>query len=195
MRDSSKDKIIVYLIRHGMTEGNSERRYIGTTDEDLCEEGIKRLKEKEYPVADICFVSPMKRCRQTADIIYPNMKPVTIEELKEIDFGLFEGKNYEELSGDKFYQEWIDSNGRLDFPQGETMKDFTSRTMKGFGRALDMIKEEGTQTAAFVVHGGTIMSLISGLGIGDYFDSIVNNGDTVTLEVKKLGENIEARII
>ena len=195
MRNSGKDKIIIYVIRHGMTKGNSERRFIGTTDEDLCEEGRKLLKEREYPSVDICFRSPMKRCAQTAAIIYPHMEALAIEELKEIDFGLFEGKNNDELSGDEYYQKWIDSNGRLDFPQGENMKDFTARVMQGLEKAIDIIEGKGARTAAFVVHGGTIMSLVSGLGIGDYFDSIVNNGDMVTMELKLSDKNIEAKII
>ena len=53
------------LIRHGMTEGNREKRYIGTTDESLCEEGRRVLEKRkaagEYPEADVVFASPMRR--------------------------------------------------------------------------------------------------------------------------------------
>lgn len=38
----------IVLIRHGATKGNLEKRYIGRTDEDLCGEGIKKLKEDTY---------------------------------------------------------------------------------------------------------------------------------------------------
>ena len=45
----------IVLIRHGATKGNLEKRYIGRTDEDLCGEGIKKLKEelKSLTVADL----------------------------------------------------------------------------------------------------------------------------------------------
>ena len=41
--------IRMYLIRHGSTPGNREHRYIGRTEEDLCEEGILALKGQEAP--------------------------------------------------------------------------------------------------------------------------------------------------
>ena len=63
----------IYLIRHSLTEGNKEKRYIGTTDEPLCREGIELLETRktEYPEIEYIYVSPMKRCVQTAEIIYP----------------------------------------------------------------------------------------------------------------------------
>ena len=36
----------LFLIRHGMTKGNLEKRYIGCSDEVLCQEGIRQLEEK-----------------------------------------------------------------------------------------------------------------------------------------------------
>ena len=49
----------IVLIRHGATKGNLEKRYIGRTDEDLCGEGIKKLKEDTcagiYPPAQAAF--------------------------------------------------------------------------------------------------------------------------------------------
>ena len=60
------------FIRHGKTAGNLERRYIGRTDEPLCDEGIAEILGKEYHDADIVVASPMKRCVQTAELIYPH---------------------------------------------------------------------------------------------------------------------------
>ena len=47
----------IYLIRHGMTAGNREKRYVGChTDEDLCEEGIAQIQSNEYPRAEhVCM--------------------------------------------------------------------------------------------------------------------------------------------
>ena len=59
----------IYLIRHGKTQGNLSGKYIGArTDEPLCQEGIRELEGKNYPKAELLFVSPMKRCRQTGEI-------------------------------------------------------------------------------------------------------------------------------
>ena len=65
----------------------------------------------------------MRRCIQTAKILYPGRAQVKIEEFRECDFGSFEGKNYQDLSGDPVYQAWIDSGGTLGFPGGEEPAD------------------------------------------------------------------------
>ena len=105
--------MIIVLIRHGMTEGNVSRRYIGITDENLCPKGQEilneNIKNRMYPMADIVFSSTMKRCVQTAKIIYPEKDILKEELLKECDFGIFEGKNYMELSDESLYQQWIET--------------------------------------------------------------------------------------
>ena len=108
----------INLIRHGQTAGNLESRYIGTTDEPLCSAGMEALRSRRYPAHGVLICSPMKRCIQTAQAIYPGVKPTIMHELRECDFGLFEGKNYLELNGDPDYQRWIDSGGNLPFPGG-----------------------------------------------------------------------------
>ena len=79
------------LIRHGITNGNIEKRYIGTTDEPLIDSEKERLRKNIYPDADIIIISPMKRCIQTAEIIYGKYDDI-FDGLKECDFGKFENK-------------------------------------------------------------------------------------------------------
>ena len=66
---------LIYLVRHGMTQEGQEGRYIGHTDVPLSDEGVLQLQDMaenyEYPQPDIVFASPLKRCLQTAKIIYP----------------------------------------------------------------------------------------------------------------------------
>ncbi|MBP3761767.1 MAG: histidine phosphatase family protein, partial [Ruminococcus sp.] len=87
----------INFIRHGMTAGNEMKKYIGTTDEELSEKGISIIKSIQYPDCDTLIVSPMKRCIQTAKIIYPDKNYIICEDFRECDFGDFEGKNYIEL--------------------------------------------------------------------------------------------------
>ena len=70
----TENQIELYLIRHGMTLGNVEHRYIGRqTDEPLSEDGRQQLEKRKDQWAQVCrtwdmpyvFVSPMLRCRQT----------------------------------------------------------------------------------------------------------------------------------
>lgn len=163
------------FIRHGKTAGNLEKRYIGRTDELLCETGIEELQKRRYPDCGIVFASPMKRCIETARLIYPEREIITCADLRECDFGGFEGKNYLELSDDPDYQRWIDSGGTLPFPNGEDIEEFKARCVRSF---LDMIGQCIEETAAFAVHGGTIMAILERLAIPKrgYYDYRVENG-------------------
>ena len=134
--------IKLWLIRHGKTEGNKLARYIGTTDEPLCQEGTGFLKKMDYPEVQDIYVSPLKRCVQTAEILFPGKPVHIIEELAECDFGEFENKNYKELEGNAKYQAWIDSNGTLPFPGGESREAFKSRNLRGFRQSSDRMYPE-----------------------------------------------------
>ena len=170
------------LIRHGMTEGNRERRYVGCrTDESLCAEGTAWLEKQAYPEADRVFVSPMKRCLETAAILYPNIKAEIVPDFRECDFGEFEYKNYTDLNGREDYQAWIDSGGELPFPGGESRKGFAERSVSAF-RSLP--GSPAQENIALIVHGGTIMAIMEAMARpqGNYYDFQVKNGCGYILE-------------
>lgn len=157
-------------IRHGMTKGNLEKRYIGgQTDEGLCEMGKEKLLAEKargiYPQAEAVYVSPMKRCLETAEILYPQTPKTIIEGFRECDFGIFENKNTKELETSEEYQTWLLGNGKAPFPGGETPEDFCRRSVEALSELFQkQIKEERLpKKAAFVVHGGTIMAVFSAL--------------------------------
>ena len=166
----------ILFIRHGLTAGNIEKRYIGRTDEPLCSESIAQLQELKLPSCEPIVCSPRKRCIQTAEILFPHSGYLMAEELRECDFGDFEGMNYKELSHNADYQKWIDSGGTLPFPKGEAPEDFRRRCVKAFE---DIVKSlGGAASVAFVVHGGTIMSILEKYAVPhrDYFDWHCENG-------------------
>lgn len=192
----------ILLIRHSVTAGNLEGRYIGSrTDEPLCEEGIRLLKSRSYPPVDRIYVSPMRRCVETAQAIWGSGFPaarhgsvvqtfeentdsegrpvpmILISALQECDFGEFENKNYQELNGDPAYQAWIDSNGSLPFPGGESAEAFKRRCQEGFEKIAGSVRKLSLR-AAVVAHGGTIMAVLERFGYPkkDYFDYQVKNG-------------------
>lgn len=153
-------------IRHGMTKGNREKRYIGgRTDEELCKEGRQELlagKEKgRYPKVDRVYVSPMKRCLETARLLYPETEARIVPGFRECDFGELENKTASELSDIPAYQRWIAQNGKegAPFPGGETPKGFCERSMAALSELLRT--EALPEKTAFVVHGGTIMAVLS----------------------------------
>lgn len=170
--------IELFLIRHGLTEGNKKKRYIGRTDEPLCPEGMKQLREVSYPVLNNIFISPMRRCVQTARILYPQARLHIIDDFRECDFGEFENKNYLELKENEKYQRWIDSGGTLPFPDGESPEEFKRRTLLGFQRVISCCMRSQHDKAALVVHGGTIMNILEAYGIPEkpFYDWHVENG-------------------
>ncbi len=184
----------IIFIRHAKTIGNTFNRYIGKTDEPLCEMGISMIKEKNFPECEIVISSPMKRCIETVDIIYPQKKVITYYDLRECDFGEFEGKNYYELSGNLNYQKWIDSGGKEGFPNGESPEDFKKRCVLAFEDAVE--KYADYNTISFVVHGGTIMSVMERYAFPkrNYFDYRVENGCGYITEFDKKYLKIMERI-
>ena len=190
MRNRSENQIELYLIRHGATKANREHRYLGRTEEPLSEEGREALKAFQkkgiYPdpaSLQALFVSPMERCRETAELLFGDCEQYVIPEFREMDFGLFEGKNYQDLRGNAQYQAWIDSNGTLPFPKGESREDFIARCRRGFEEMLRIVTAEGIsrneerKNIAAVVHGGTIMAVCSSFTDGEYFDFQIGNGE------------------
>ena len=124
------------MVRHGKTYGNTQGRYIGTTDEHLMESESDALLDLSFSPVQCVFVSPMIRCRETALLIFPEQEYMMIDGFRECDFGEFENKNYQELSDRKSYQQWIDSEGTLGFPGGESMLEFKERTLGAFDQMI-----------------------------------------------------------
>ena len=151
----------VYLIRHGQTQGNLERRYIGSTDQPLCAQGREALVGRRFPAVEAVYVSPLCRCRETAALLYPDMPQEVVGGLRETDFGAFEGHTYEELKDDPAYQAWLDTAGASAPVGGESKADVSRRVVTAF-RAIAM-KHGPEDRIALVVHGGTIMALLETL--------------------------------
>lgn len=171
----------IYLIRHGKTAGNGEGRYIGATDEPLCSAGIEELNTRwqaGLPEAEIVYTSDLIRTRQTAVLLFPDAEKRVRTGLRETDFGAFEGKNYQELNGRADYQAWIDAAAEAAPPGGESREAFTERTREAFEAAVKELYSEKTGRAAFVVHGGSIMAILSSYGdpAGSFYDWQAKNG-------------------
>ncbi|EOS23085.1 hypothetical protein C806_03188 [Lachnospiraceae bacterium 3-1] len=192
----------LYVIRHGATQGNRERRYVGRTDEEILESEKERLRQKipYFPQMDMVFVSPYLRCRQTAEILFfhrleegffdsqrgklPELEMVSnpnveiVEDLREMDFGAFEYRNYQELAGNSDYQAFIDNGGTTGFPGGEDLGVFKERCCQAFLACIRKASENRWQQIGFVVHGGTIMAVLEAFSDPpkDYYDCQVGNG-------------------
>ncbi|MDD3360692.1 MAG: histidine phosphatase family protein [Hespellia sp.] len=177
------------LLRHFKTPGNLRRCYIGATDESLFQgpdfAQYVEQKRKDLPESEIIVASPMKRCKETANYLYPGKDVILEDSFRECNFGFFEGKNYEELKENPMYQKWLDSGGTIPFPGGEAHEVFQARCVDGFERMTNQFIESGVQRVAYVVHGGTIMAILQELDEEDrgFYHWQIGNGEGYTLQI------------
>lgn len=161
-------KTRLLLIRHGETNWNKMGKFQGTIDIELTEEGRgqaallnKRLKNK----FDCIYASPLKRARETAKILADSSnKELNIaENMKEINFGSWEGLTIKEIS-EKYSNEFI--NWRTDAQEGKIVGgelSLKNASMRGTNCVLDIVKKHKGQTIAIVAHGGIIKASLIGL--------------------------------
>ena len=176
------------LVRHGLTKGNSEKRYISRSDEHILPvdgnrvEKIQRCLDERLGNDFCLFSGSMTRCVETAQLLFPGYDIDITDELTEIDFGIFEGRTYEELKDVPEYTAWLESGCEAMIPGGESRDDFIDRSMRGFKKALAL---SGNMPCIIVCHGGNIMSVMSELTGEGYFEFRPGNleGYELTMDV------------
>lgn len=189
----------LYFVRHGATRGNREHRYVGRTDEGILEMEKERLKKtgESLPPMDGIFLSPYLRCLQSAQALFDvwpeDDRSEIIEDFREMDFGEFEYKNYQELDGNPDYQKFIDSGGRIGFPGGESPADFKRRCRKAFLECIRRAQINCQEHVGFVIHGGTIMAIMEAFGYPQrgYYDYQVRNGCGYVVRLRETGNESE----
>jgi len=164
--------MIIHLIRHGYTNANEQKCYCGRTDLPLSQEGIARLQalkaQGAYPYAAAFYTSGMLRALQTLTVIYGDVKASSIAELAEYDFGVFEMRSHNELQYDPAYIAWIaDETEDVACPGGECKRQYRHRVMSGFSLLLFDIQRKDLTSVSVVIHGGTIVEIMSRLFPGE----------------------------
>ncbi len=169
-------KSTIGLIRHGITEGNVRRLYYGSTNVPLAQKGIDELKrlraEGIYPDGTDAqiYTTGMGRTQQTLELIYGDVPHEIIKDLREINFGDFEMKCYEELMEYEEYRDWITAmNDTKAPPNGECIRDFRERVIRGFKevrarhsiRTLKLRHHEKDACSIIICHGGTISAIMN----------------------------------
>lgn len=145
------------LLRHAPTAGNLKKRYVGSTDEPLCEEGIRMARAcGEAPRVGKVYVSPRARAAQSAGLWYPRAELIAVNGLEEMDFGVFEGRSHDEMAGDPAYSAWLDSNCEAACPGGEDKASFSDRACEAFLRVV----ERAGGDFILVAHGGVLMAVL-----------------------------------
>ena len=141
--------MLIYLLRHGLTEYNAQKRYQGQRDIPLSPEGLAQLRRADID-PKVVYISTLQRTRQTAEVLFPDAELVPVDGLKEMCFGSFEGRNYIEMEHDPDYQAWVAANCESSCPDGERKDDFSDRVCRTFAVLVDKALADAGMTMADV---------------------------------------------
>ncbi|MBA7467402.1 Phosphoserine phosphatase 1 [subsurface metagenome] len=183
------------LVRHGITESNSARKFVGYSDVELSTAGyrqVERLRERLVDdKIDAVYSSDLRRALVTAEVISSGHKVdiVTCPELREVNYGSVEGLTFEEIS--RLYPEVAESltnfSLRLKFPGGEDFEGFIERASK----FLDKLKRHTpSQTMLIVSHGGPLRVLVCcllGIDLGHWRQIRLDNASLSIVETYSQG--------
>ncbi|MBQ5329943.1 MAG: histidine phosphatase family protein [Oscillospiraceae bacterium] len=159
----------IYIVRHGLTLANEEGIYIGRTDLPLSEGGKEELRDLmskyEYPSVSKVYTSPLERAVQTAEILFEDREMVELDDLREMDFGVFEGCKAEELAKLDSYKAWL--RGGLDNPppNGESLRNMMVRCFTSLDTVIRDMMDEGITHSAVVTHSGIVCNMMSCFGL------------------------------
>ncbi len=159
----------IYLFRHGLTKGNLNAQYIGHTDLPLTTNSINELRNikatEHYPEVDAVFSSPLKRCKDSAAIMFPKSNILEIEDFIEYNFGEFEGLTAEDLKDNEDFKNWLHGDIYSSTPFGESNAQFAQRVCAAFEKVVDGCVKTGTNNIAIVGHAGVLMTILSCYGL------------------------------
>ena len=174
------------LVRHGQTEMNAQNLYFGKLNPPLNDLGISQAyqaKEKLLNIDyDIIYSSPLERAKQTAEICnYLDKEIIFDSNLEEINFGIFEGLTFKQISEKypnevkKMEEDWKSFN----YVTGESPKEM-------FQRAISFLKTlDYTKTNLIVAHWGIINCIISYFisgSLDSYWKFKIQNASIVIFE-------------
>lgn len=164
----------LYLIRHWITAWNKDKRYLGHTDENILMDALGELdllkKELESVLFDAVYSSDLIRCQRTLDYLHLCHFPNLDTRLREMNFGDWEGKKYEELKEDPCYQKWLDNWELHSTPSGESGQMFQERVDAFVSDMLDRDRISGKKaTILIMTHGGVIRYMLRKFKATDSF--------------------------
>lgn len=180
--------MLIYLIRHGQTDWNRDRRIMGTGPMSLSEEGRRSVEilaaalEKES--IPVIYTSTVERARETAAILAARWGSRIVEErrLDESPYELWVGKRYSDLSGDPQFELYRSKPTEAQFSLGEGMADIQRRGLAVIERACS---ESGGGKAAVVSHSDVIKPIVThflGMDLDDMHRLSIANASATLLE-------------
>ncbi|GGX82518.1 phosphoglycerate mutase [Litchfieldella qijiaojingensis] len=178
-------RLDLVVVRHGLTAWNRERRYQGHRDIPLVPEAYSALAMLRDDLPrfnfDAVHCSDLTRCRQTLEFLLKERKEPTKPRfdarLRELDFGDYEGKCYDELKDLPAYRAWIESRGEQAPPGGESTAALRKRLEAWLSELFDEAGEKEYREVLMVTHGGVIRELRRRFEVIDFWEGSVGQGE------------------
>ena len=164
--------MLIYIVRHGLTEWNKLKKLQGAADVPLAKEGIllaektgEALKDVKF---DICFTSPLSRARQTAECVLGdrNVPIIPDKRIQEINFGDLEGGcvrdaegNYIDPQVETFFRDPVNFKRP---ENGEDIFDVIART-KDFWEEKTSDPSLADKTVLVASHGCAVRALLQNI--------------------------------
>ena len=168
--------MILTLIRHGQTQGSLNDLYYGAADIPVLPDSLEMLAQRAktgvYPTAARYYTSGLLRTEQTIRALYGDVPHTQLPGLREMDFGDFEMRSYDQLKDDPAFQHWITDSEHLPCPNGESAPQTTARNLK----AMETVLAEDSD-AVCVIHGGVTSGLMMHWFGGTRYDYLLAPGE------------------
>lgn len=175
------------LARHAQVDPQYAGRFLGSTDVPLSNLGLRQSAVlaralRQHPF-DSLSVSPLRRAEQTAE-------PFSCDrhvdpDLREIDFGLWEGRSFEEILSageNESIDRWRRFDREFSFPDGESLGGFVAR----IARVADRLASNPAEQILVITHGGVIRATIChllGLDVKNYLLFDVRPASITTIDL------------
>lgn len=163
---------MLFLLRHGETEWNRERRVMGRGPMPLSERGREQVRGAIPLLSGLgierVWTSPLPRARETAEQVAGGLGGLVVEveeELTEVDYSGWEGRTFPELIADPAYRRYLLDPENEPVPGGgESLADVQARMYRALARVLEAA---GGARSLVVSHGDPIRVAVAGcLGVG-----------------------------
>lgn len=182
---------MLYIMRHGKTDWNIQFRLQGSVDVPLNDVGreMARNAAKEYADVplDVCYVSPLERARETAEILLEGRDvPIIVDQrLREMCFGEYEGMDhiYEkpELT---IYKMFKDPENYVPDRGAESFEELFARTGEFMEEVAKPLVREG-KNVLIIGHGAMNTSIINryrNIPLKNFWDTLCKNCELIRLE-------------
>lgn len=165
------------FIRHAETALNRDGIFGGRTDCDVTFEGLEKaknlLKDDERNF-DVIYISPLKRTKQTLDVLLPNSNPIIDERITEASLGEWEGRKKSDFDQDLVAMYRV---GKY-FPPGAETNEEVDKRVCGFVESL--FCKYSTESILIVAHNGVMKSIKRNF-VKDYGNIMSKNLEMITI--------------